>query len=68
MTKEEIIKKFPSIFKYGMWGRSGICVGCAYFNTCDKMLPGFINPRKCEGPFYKDKENNTNIIKKYESN
>jgi len=46
MTKEEIIKKFPFA------GNSGECISCAYFEICDKMLPGFIRPRKCGGPFF----------------
>ena len=55
MTKQEILKKFPWAFKYGAYGHSGECMSCAYFEICDKMLPGFTRPRKCGGPFYKDK-------------
>ena len=55
MTKEEIIKKFPfSIDKHmSLYGKSGECTLCGYFDICDKMLPGFIRPGKCGGPFYK---------------
>ena len=53
MTKQEILKKFPYAFKYGVYGSSCEFTICAYFNTCDKILPGFIRPRKCDGPFYK---------------
>jgi len=49
MTKNEILKKFPFA------DNSGECMSCAYFEICDKMLPGFIRPRKCGGPFYKEK-------------
>ena len=52
MTKNEILKKFPFSLKYGS---SSECIYCAYFEICDKMLPGFIRPRKCGGPFYKEK-------------
>ena len=57
MTKEEIKKNFPfSIGQYGhCYGKMGVCTLCAYFETCDKLLPGFIKPLKCEGPFFKDK-------------
>lgn len=53
MTKEEIIKKFP--FSINNHEKSGECTICAYFDFCDKMLPGFIRPRKCGGPFQKEK-------------
>jgi len=55
MTKNEIMKKFPWSFKYGVYGHSCECMSCAYFETCEKMLPGFTRPKKCAGPFYKDK-------------
>lgn len=53
MTKKELLEKFPFAFKYGVFGKSGECMSCAYSETCDKMLPGFIKPGKCGGPFYK---------------
>lgn len=53
MTKDEIIKKFP--FSIKPIGKAGICTNCTYFENCDKMLPGFIKPGKCGGPFYKEK-------------
>ena len=53
MTKQEILKKFPYAFKYGVYGNSYECTICDYFNTCDKILPGFTRPIKCDGPFYK---------------
>ena len=49
MTKKELQKKFPFA------GNCGECTSCAYFEICDKMLPCFIRPRKCGGPFYKEK-------------
>lgn len=57
MTKAEIIRNFPfSIGQYGhCYGKMGVCTLCEYFETCDKLLPGFIKPLKCEGPFFKDK-------------
>lgn len=55
MTKKELLEKFPFAFKYGVFGKAGECMSCAYFETCDKMLPGFIKPGKCGGPFYKKK-------------
>jgi len=57
MTKEEIIKKFPFAANkhIQLYGKPGECTTCAYFEICDKMLPGFIRPGKCGGPFYKDK-------------
>ena len=54
MTKKELLEKFPFIFKNGCFGKSGECMSCAYFETCDKMLPGFIKPGKCRGSFYKE--------------
>lgn len=56
MTKKELLEKFPfafKSFKYGVFGKAGECMSCEYFETCDKMLPGFIKPGKCGGPFYK---------------
>lgn len=53
MTKEEIIKKFPFSIDNHVYGKCGECTLCTYFDFCDKMLPGFIRPRKCSGPFYK---------------
>ena len=60
MTKEEIIMKFPFSVNNHLYGKSGECTICAYFYFCDKMLPGFIRPRKGGGPFY----NNNHIILK----
>ena len=54
MTKEEIKKRFPFIFEEHFYGEMGVCTLCSYFETCDKMLPGFIHPRKCGGPFMKN--------------
>ena len=53
MTKEEILKRFP--FSVNSPEKLGECTSCAYFEICDKMLPGFIRPGKCGGPFYKNK-------------
>ena len=50
MTKEELNKKFAFA------GNEGICSTCAYVEFCGKMLPGFNKPRKCGGPFYKEKD------------
>ena len=33
----------------------GVCTICSYFETCDNILPGFIRPEKCDGPFCKNK-------------
>ena len=55
MTKNEILKKLPFAFKYGVFGLACECMSCTYFETCDKMLPGFTRPRKCGGLFYKEK-------------
>ena len=53
MTKEEIIKQFPFSVDNHLYGKSGECTICVYFDFCDKILPGFIRPGKCSGPFYK---------------
>ena len=55
MTKEQIIKKFPFAADKHMslYGKTGECTLCVYFDVCDKILPGFIRPGKCGGPFYK---------------
>lgn len=53
MTKEEIIKQFPFFVDNYLYGKFGECTICAYFNFCDKILPGFIRPGKCSGLFYK---------------
>lgn len=53
MTKEEIKKKFPLSADNHLYGKCGECTLCGYFNICDKMLPGYIRPGKCGGPFYK---------------
>ena len=53
MTKEEIIKKFPFSINNHLYGKSGECTLCGYFDFCDKILPGFVRPGKCGGPFYK---------------
>ena len=50
MTKESILKKF-SFIKPANYGP---CISCAYVDSCDKILPCFINPRKCGGPFSKN--------------
>ena len=55
MTKEEIIKKFPFMLDGHCYGKMGVCTICSYFETCDKILPGFIRPEKCDGPFCKNK-------------
>jgi len=52
MTKEEIIKKFSFSVDNRLYGKSGECAICSYFDFCDKILPGFIRPGKCSGPFY----------------
>lgn len=54
MSKEEIIKKFPFSVDNHCYGEMGVCTLCSYFEICDKMLPGFTKPGKCEGPFYKN--------------
>jgi hypothetical protein len=54
MTKEEIIKKFPFSVDNHLYGKTGECTLCAYFDFCDKMLPGFIRPGKCGGPFMRN--------------
>ena len=54
MTKEEIIKKFSFSVDNHFYGEMGVCTLCSYFETCDKILPGFTKPRKCGGPFYKN--------------
>lgn len=46
MTKQEILKKFPYAFKYGVYGSFCECTICAYFNTCDKILPGVYSSKK----------------------
>lgn len=51
MTKEDILKNFP--FSVDTDEKHGICTTCKYFENCDKMLPGFIRPGKCGGPFNK---------------
>ena len=48
MTKEELNKNLRC------YGKTGICLSCAYVNICDKILPMFVKPRKCGGPFYSD--------------
>ena len=53
LENQEILKKFPYAFKYGVYGNSCECTICAYFNICYKILPGFTRPIKCDGPFYK---------------
>lgn len=60
MTKEEIKKQFPFTCDEHCYGKMGICTLCSYFETCDKMLPGFIKPNKCGGPFMKN--NFLNIV------
>lgn len=60
MTKKEISEKFPFAKDSGFFGNCGVCTLCSYFETCDKMLPGFTKPRKCFGPFVKSNE----LIKK----
>lgn len=53
MTKKEIIKRFPNSMQ-----NPKECFLCAYVEHCDKILPGFIMPRKCGGPFYESKKEN----------
>lgn len=55
MTKEQIKKNFPYNCDEHCYGEMGVCTLCAYFETCDKILPGFTRPKKCGGPFYKEK-------------
>ena len=64
MTKKEIEKKF----KFS--GKDGECSDCEYVDHCDKILPGFNKPGKCDGPFHKDnkkKDKKRNTIKINES-
>lgn len=55
MTKEEIIKRFPFNSDEHFYGKLGVCTLCTYLDTCDKLLPGFIKPNKCGGPFMRNK-------------
>ena len=54
MTKEQIKKNFPYNCNEYCYGEMGVCTLCAYFETCDKILPGFIRPGKCGGPFMRN--------------
>lgn len=45
MKKIDIIRKFPTPTN------CGVCTVCRYFDTCDRILPGFHKPGKCGGPF-----------------
>lgn len=54
MTKEEIKKQFPFNYNEHFYGEMGVCTLCSYFETCDKILPGFIRPQKCGGPFMRN--------------
>ena len=70
MTKKELLEKFPfalKSFKYGVFGKAGECMPCAYFETCDKMLPGFIKPGKCGGPFHKENNHTKYFIKYFDT-
>ena len=54
MTKEQIKKNFPYNCDEHFYGKMGVCTLCAYLDTCDKLLPGFIKPNKCGGPFMRN--------------
>jgi hypothetical protein len=45
MRKSEILKRFPCPKSFG------VCIECAYVEHCDRILPAFIKPKKCGGPF-----------------
>lgn len=49
MTKKEILKNFSFIKPEDY----GCCFTCAYVDLCTNILPGFIKPNKCGGPFSK---------------
>ena len=51
MTKEEIKNNFSFNCDEHFYGKMGVCTLCGYLNTCDKLLPGFIKPNTCKGPF-----------------
>lgn len=67
MTKKELLKKFMFAFKNDVFGKACECMSCAYFETCDKMLPGFIKPGKCRGPFYGENKQTKYFIKYFDT-